>query len=77
MLNPETWVDFRRMDYSSDIYPGLERPENVNVTLFPGENDWIRAMMYEYNEEDRNYENMPDNDPYVRLTTPLWWDTEE
>jgi len=77
MLNPETWVDFRRMDYSSDIYPGLERPENVNITLFPGENDWIRAMMYEYNEEDRNYENMPDNDPYVRLTTPLWWDTEE
>lgn len=77
MLNPETWVDFRRMDYSSDIYPGLKRPENVNVTLFPGENDWLRAMMYEYNEEDRNYENMPDNDPYVRLTTPLWWDTQE
>src|SRR5690606_23037525 len=23
MLNPETWVDMRRMDYSSDIYPGL------------------------------------------------------
>ena len=38
MLDAETWVDFRRMDYSSDIYPGLERPENVNVTLFPGEN---------------------------------------
>jgi hypothetical protein len=77
MLNPETWVDFRRVDYSNEIYPGLQRPDNVNVTLFPGENDWLRAMMYEYNEEDRNYENMPDNDPYVRLTTPVWWDTEE
>ncbi|WBL25699.1 SusD/RagB family nutrient-binding outer membrane lipoprotein [Zunongwangia sp. HGR-M22] len=77
MLNPETWVDFRRVDYSSDIYPGLERPENVNVSIFPNEDDWIRAMMYEYNEEDRNYENMPNNDPSVRLTTPVWWDIEE
>ena len=75
MLNPETWVDMRRMDYSSDIYPGLMRPENVNLDIFPGDNDWIRAMMYEYNEEDRNYENMPDNDPAIRLTTPVWWDT--
>ena len=77
MLNPETWVDMRRMDYSSDIYPGLKRPENVNIDIFPGDNDWIQAMMYEYNEEDRNYENMPNNDPYVRLTTPVWWNTTE
>lgn len=75
VLNPETWVDMRRMDYSSDIYPGLSRPENVNLTLFPNEDDWLQAMMYEYNEEDRNYENMPTNDPYIRLTTPLWWNT--
>ena len=73
MLNPETWVDMRRFDYSAEIYPGLERPENVNLDIFPGEDDWLEAMMYEYNEEDRNYENMPTNDPYVRLTTPLWW----
>ncbi|EKF55057.1 hypothetical protein I215_09351 [Galbibacter marinus] len=77
MLNPETWVDMRRMDYSSDIYPGLQRPENVNLNLFPGSDDWIQAMMYEYNEEDRNYVNMPDNSPNIRLTTPLWWNTPE
>src|SRR5690606_7415940 len=77
VLNPETWVDMRRMDYSADIYPGLQRPENVNLDIFPGETDWIQAMMYEYNEEDRNYVNMPDNNPYVRLTTPLWWNVEE
>ncbi|WP_417884589.1 SusD/RagB family nutrient-binding outer membrane lipoprotein [Zunongwangia sp.] len=76
MLNPETWVDFRRMDYSSAIYPGLERPDNVNVSIFPNEDDWIRAMMYESNEEARNYKNMPNNNPAIRLTTPLWWDTE-
>ena len=77
MLNPETWVDMRRVDYSSDIYPGLKRPENVNLDIFPNEDDWLQAMMYEYNEEDRNYENMPDNDPYIRLTTPVWWDVAE
>ncbi|GHA38497.1 hypothetical protein GCM10007103_19870 [Salinimicrobium marinum] len=77
MLNPETWVDMRRMDYSSEIYPGLQRPENVNLDIFPNDDDWLEAMMYEYNEEDRNYENMPTNDPYVRLTTPLWWNMEE
>ncbi len=77
VLNPETWVDMRRMDYSSIIYPGLERPENVNLDIFPGENDWIQAMMYEYNEEDRNYVNMPDNNPSIRLTTPVWWNQPE
>lgn len=77
LLNPETWVDMRRMDYSSTIYHGLQRPENVNLDIFPGENDWIQAMMYEYNEEDRNYVNMPDNNPFIRLTTPVWWNKSE
>ncbi|MCB0472921.1 MAG: SusD/RagB family nutrient-binding outer membrane lipoprotein [Flavobacteriaceae bacterium] len=73
MLDAETWVDMRRMDYSSDIYHGLKRPYNVNLDIFPNDNDWIQAMMYEYNEEDRNYQNMPNNDPNIRLTTPVWW----
>ena len=73
MLDAETWVDMRRMGYSSEIYPGLKRPYNVNLNIFPNDDDWIQAMMYEYNEQDRNYENMPNNDPFVRLTTPVWW----
>ncbi len=77
VLNPETWVDMRRMDYSSAIYHGLKRPENVNLDIFPTNNDWIQAMCYEYNEVDRNYENMPNNDPYIRLTTPVWWNTPD
>ena len=77
VLNPETWVDMRRMDYSAAIYHGLQRPENVNLAIFPNSDDWIQAMCYEYNEEDRNYENMPNNDPYVRLTTPVWWNTAD
>ena len=75
VFNPETWVDMRRMDYSSEIYPGLAKPENVNPIF--EENEWIRAMIYEYNEENRNGKNLGDNRPEVRLKTPVWWDIPE
>ncbi len=76
-LNPETWTDLRRMDYSQDIYgPSFVRPKDLNP-LFTGSTQWIRAMCYENNEEARN----PDavnaaggNSPSVRLLTPVWWD---
>ncbi|MCF8380570.1 MAG: SusD/RagB family nutrient-binding outer membrane lipoprotein [Bacteroidales bacterium] len=74
-LHPETWVDMRRMDYDSLIYPGLVQPQFLNPIFGPGE--WIRAMVYEYNEENRNPENIPDNTPAVRLKTPVWWDVAE
>ncbi len=75
IINPETWVDMRRMDYDSTIYHGLRQPENVNVIFGPDE--WIRAMIYEYNEENRNPYNIPDNTAEVRLKTPVWWDIPE
>ena len=75
VFNPETWVDMRRMDYSDQIYPGLTRPENVNSIFEDGE--WIRAMCYERNEENRNGDNLPDNRPEIRLRTPVWWDIAE
>ncbi|UBM57694.1 SusD/RagB family nutrient-binding outer membrane lipoprotein [Marinilongibacter aquaticus] len=77
VFDPETWVDLRRMDYSSEIYNGLQRPAFVNLSIFPNDNDWIQAMVYEYNESDRNYENLPNNDATYRLTTPLWWNTAD
>lgn len=75
VMNPETWVDMRRMDYDSTIYHGLRQPANVNSIFAEGE--WIRAMIYEYNEENRNPDNIPDNTAEVRLTTPVWWDVPE
>ncbi|MEX1193222.1 MAG: SusD/RagB family nutrient-binding outer membrane lipoprotein [Brumimicrobium sp.] len=79
-LNPETWVDMRRMDYSQEIYgPSLQRPFNLNTIIFDpnNEDDWIRAMIYEGNEEVRNPSNLPDNTPSTRLRTPVWWDVQE
>jgi SusD family. len=77
-LNPETWVDMRRMDYSNDIYgPSLRRPANINTVIFDPNmpNQWIRAMVYENNEQNRNPDAVGDNTEKYRLLTPLWWDT--
>lgn len=79
-LNPEIWVDMRRMNYSQDIYgPTLQRPANLNTIIFDpnDESDWIQAMIYEGNEEVRNPENVGNNTPSYRLTTPLWWNVPE
>jgi len=74
-LNPETWMDMRRMDYSADIYgPSLKRPANLNTTIFDpaNNNQWIQAMVYETNEQNRNPEAVGDNTEKYRLLTPLW-----
>ncbi|EFK58424.1 SusD/RagB family nutrient-binding outer membrane lipoprotein [Sphingobacterium spiritivorum] len=79
-LNPETWVDMRRMDYASTIYgPSLKRPANLNTTIFEAgnPNQWIQAMVYESNEQNRNPDNVGDNSEKYRLTTPLWFNVAE
>lgn len=77
-LNPETWVDMRRMDYSTAIYgTSLRRPANLNTVIFDAgnPNQWIRGMVYETNEQNRNPTAVGDNSEKYRLLTPLWWDT--
>ena len=79
-LNPETWVDMRRADYSQKIYgPSLMRPLDLNAAVFGSDpNQWIRAMCYENNEETRNPDAIASaggNTPQIRLLTPVWWDT--
>ncbi|SDM43225.1 Starch-binding associating with outer membrane [Daejeonella rubra] len=76
-LNPETWVDMRRSDFSQAIYgPSLVRPLNLNTVVFDANNptQWIRAMVYEGNEQTRNPQAVGDNSEKYRLLTPLWWD---
>ncbi|MDO6392113.1 SusD/RagB family nutrient-binding outer membrane lipoprotein [Pontibacter sp. BT731] len=75
-LNPETWVDMRRMDFSQEIYgPSLKRPENINTVVFNANDpsQWIQGMVYETNEQNRNGEQIGDNSERYRLLTPLWW----
>lgn len=79
-LNPETWVDMRRADYNNDIYgPSLTRPININDVVFDvsNPNQWIQAMCYETNEQNRNPDAVGDNSERTRLLTPLWWNVAE
>ena len=77
-LNPETWVDMRRSDYSQDIYgPSLVRPLDINPIFAADPSQWILAMCYESNEEARNpaaIVSQGGNTPLIRLLTPVWWD---
>jgi hypothetical protein len=73
-LNPEIWVDMRRYDYSTDVYPLLMQPENANPT-FGG--DWIRRMQMfnteiQYNPEEVERVGGFDAD---YMAKPVWWDT--
>ncbi|MCM8570539.1 SusD/RagB family nutrient-binding outer membrane lipoprotein [Gramella jeungdoensis] len=72
-VNPETWVDFRRYDFSSEVFTGL------TIRLDDGENpeyqgEWFRRATYPATEINRNgdvvqqYQETP--------VTPVWWDAE-
>jgi hypothetical protein len=74
-LQPEAWVDIRRHDWSTTVYPGLTRPANVDETIY-GEDKWISRIPY--NMETEYIYNLPEierlgaKDPAF-LATKLWW----
>lgn len=73
-LQPEAWVDMRRHNWSTEIYPGLTRPSNV-IDAF-GEDQWIARIPY--NMETEYIYNLPEierlgaKDPAF-LAKKLWW----
>lgn len=69
-LNPETFSDFRRYDFSTDVYKGLTLPLDNADSEFPGE--WLVRFNYPTSERDRNLENVVANQQSP--TTPVWWD---
>ncbi|WP_345161750.1 SusD/RagB family nutrient-binding outer membrane lipoprotein [Nibribacter koreensis] len=54
-LNPEAWVDVRRYDYASAIYPGMALPANHNPAL---NGQFIRRVLYPESEGARNAEEV-------------------
>lgn len=83
VMNPETWVDLRRVEYDN-TFTRLKRPENIDASIFPtsgdevdGEEMWIRAVKYDVRNTERNAANLPDNDDASRLPTRVWWNTPD
>ncbi|CAZ94219.1 MULTISPECIES: SusD/RagB family nutrient-binding outer membrane lipoprotein [Zobellia] len=71
-LNAETYVDFRRYDFSSDVFKDLELPLDNAETEFPGA--WFVRASYPDQEETRNPENVQANKKSP--IDPVWWDKD-
>ena len=70
-LNPETFVDFRRYDFSPEVFTGLTiREEEDDSGDYAGM--WFRRATYPSTEINRNgdvvlqFQETP--------VTPVWWD---
>lgn len=71
-LNPETFVDFRRYDFSDDVFKGLtiREEEEADDNEFFGQ--WFRRAVYPSSELNRNEANVLANQQTP--VTPVWWD---
>ncbi len=69
-LNPETFVDFRRYDFSPDVFLDLALPEDSAESEYP--NQWLVRAVYPDTEETRNPDNVSANKE--EPTAPVWWD---
>ena len=71
-LNPETFSDFRRYDFSDDVFRGLEIREEGDEPDPEFAGQWFRRADYPESERNRNSENVAANEQPV--TAPVWWD---
>lgn len=69
-LNPETFVDFRRYDFSPNVFKDLALPVDTDESQFP--NEWLVRAQYPDREETRNPDNVNANKKSP--VTPVWWD---
>lgn len=71
-LNPETFVDFRRYDFSDEAFTGLQiRLEDAaDANEYTGQ--WFRRADYPATEIARNEANVIANQQTP--VTPVWWD---
>ncbi|SHF28841.1 Starch-binding associating with outer membrane [Arenibacter palladensis] len=71
-LNPETFVDYRRYDFSDDVFTGLQirLEEASDDSEFAGQ--WFRRAIYPSTELSRNEANVLANQQSP--VTPVWWD---
>jgi hypothetical protein len=67
-LNPEAFNDLRRYDFDSDLFRGLELPENHNPNL---NGQWIKRALYPSSELGRNSGEVPNFQP----EDPMWFMT--
>lgn len=68
-LNPETYNDLRRYDFSTDVFKDLALPANHLESEYP--NEWMLRATYPSSEEARNPNNV--NAHKQAPIVPVWW----
>jgi hypothetical protein len=68
-LNPETFTDYRRYNFSTNVFANLTIPANADP-LNGGK--WIRRFVYSNSERNTNTQNYNAN--FKSMVTPVWWD---
>ena len=68
-LNPETYVDLRRYNYSTDVFPDFSLPADNAQSQFPGK--WLVRAQYPTTEVNRNPDNVQANEKSPDV--PVWW----
>lgn len=72
-LNPETFVDYRRYDFSDEVFVGLKIREEVDASGdYAGQ--WFRRASYPSTEVTRNRAAVEANQQTP--VTPVWWDAQ-
>lgn len=70
-LNPETFTDYRRYDFSANAFKNLTIPVNTDPV---NGGKWIRRFVYSTNERGSNATNYSAN--FKPMVTPVWWDKQ-
>ena len=68
-LNSETFNDYRRYDFSTNVFPGLKIPIAADTK---NGGKWVRRFVYSTNERNSNKVNYELN--FKSMITPVWWD---
>ncbi len=68
-LNPETFVDLRKYNFSTDVFKGLSLPADNDQGEFPGK--WFVRAQYPTTEVQRNPDNVTANQKSPDV--PVWW----
>lgn len=71
-LNPETFTDFRRYDFSDDVFTGLQIREEDETDEGDFVGQWFLRANYPATELNRNEANVLANQETP--VTPVWWD---
>lgn len=69
--NTETYNDFRRYNFSSDVFKDLALRVEEDGTTSPFAGEWIRRITYPTSELDANFDNIKANEKAP--TVSVWW----